>query len=264
MELRKDLVQIGFTEYEAKVYLALLSENPATGYQLSKKSGVPRSMVYETLSRMKGRGAVLETIEGRATLYRPLPPEILLDRLEQEFRRLQGELREGLQGLYTATEDDHVWSISDRPAVVSYAMQMIREAQTEIFLVLNDVDLDALKQEMAAASQKGVGVSTVLTGEAELDFGTFVRHPPLESELQGLTDALMVVVDGAETLVSGTGRDSTATVTRNGNLVLIARQFVWMELFTQRIYRQLGPELLTRLDPSDRQIFESLAGREGG
>ena len=35
------LGQIGFTEYEAKVYLALLREYPATGYQLSKSSGVP-------------------------------------------------------------------------------------------------------------------------------------------------------------------------------------------------------------------------------
>jgi Cd2+/Zn2+-exporting ATPase len=50
-----------------------------------------------------------------------------------------------------------------------------------------------------------------------------------------------------------------ATVTKNPDLVLIARQFVWMELFTQRIYAKLGPELLSRLDEDDRQIFESLA-----
>ncbi len=40
-----------------------------------------------------------------------------------------------------------------------------------------------------------------------------------------------------------------ATITRNANLVLIARQFVWMELFTQRIYAQLGNDLLERLEP---------------
>jgi hypothetical protein len=41
--------------------------------------------------------------------------------------------------------------------------------------------------------------------------------------------------------------------------VLIARQFVWMELFAQRIYGQLGGTLLARLAPEDRQIFESLS-----
>ncbi|MBN1935168.1 MAG: TrmB family transcriptional regulator, partial [Anaerolineae bacterium] len=37
----EQLVKIGFSEYEAKAYIALLRENPITGYQLSKLSGVP-------------------------------------------------------------------------------------------------------------------------------------------------------------------------------------------------------------------------------
>ncbi|MCZ7670869.1 MAG: helix-turn-helix domain-containing protein [Chloroflexi bacterium] len=56
IDLRTALNKIGFTEYEAKVYLALLREHPATGYQLSKESGVPRSMVYEALKRLHNRG----------------------------------------------------------------------------------------------------------------------------------------------------------------------------------------------------------------
>jgi hypothetical protein len=48
------------------------------------------------------------------------------------------------------------------------------------------------------------------------------------------------------------------------NLVLVAWQFVWMEMFTQRIYAQLGPDLLKSLDPAAGQIFENLsAGKEG-
>ena len=96
MDLLKDLTQIGFTEYEAKVYLTLLRDYPATGYQVSKDSGVPRSMVYETLSRLHGRGFVLETTEGRATLYRPLPPKTLLARRVSEHERLITDLRGGL------------------------------------------------------------------------------------------------------------------------------------------------------------------------
>jgi Cd2+/Zn2+-exporting ATPase len=57
MELLDDLNALGFTEYEAKVYLALLKDHPATGYQLSKQAGIPRSMVYEALGRLDVRGA---------------------------------------------------------------------------------------------------------------------------------------------------------------------------------------------------------------
>lgn len=258
MDLVAGLVAAGFTEYEAKTYLTLLRDHPATGYHLSKESGVPRSMVYEALGRLHARGAVLETSHGRVTQYRPLPPDVLLDQHEQEHRRLVSMLRQGLRQLYTAQDDERVWSISKRPSVLSYATQMIAQAQDEVFLVLTDPDIEALYQHIREASDRGVSVSALLTGRAELDCGRIARHSRHESELQELTGTLMVVVDGQEVLIARSDVETQATITRNPNLVLIARQFVWMELFAQRIYSRLGPDLLTSLAPEDRQVFESL------
>ncbi len=258
MDLLTELTAIGFTEYEAKVYLALLRENPATGYQISKKSGVPRSMVYETLSRLYARGAVLETVEDRATLYRPLPPDQLLDRYEAEHRRLLDRLRRGLNELFTAPVEEYVWALSGRASVLAYAGQMIARAKEEIYLVLPDDALTILRDGITAAWERGIDVSALLTGGQDLPVGRVARHPPLESEIQELIGTLLVVTDRREALIASTERETTATITRNANLVLIARQFVWMELFTQRIYERLGGELLERLDPEDREIFESL------
>lgn len=260
MSLLNDLTEIGFTEYEAKVYLALLREHPATGYQLSKESGVPRSMVYETLRRLHGRGAALETVEGRSTLYRPLPPSILLRQYEADHRRLLENLKGGLEELFEEAPDDRIWTISGRRTTLTYAVRLMQGAQEELFLVLTDADLAALRDEIIVAWGRGVSVNTLLTGDGSLNCGQVARHPPLESQLQGLTATLLVVADSREALVaSGNARRQTkATITSNADLVLIARQFVWMELFTQRIYAQLGPDLLERLDPEDREIFESL------
>ncbi|MGB5061681.1 MAG: helix-turn-helix domain-containing protein [Candidatus Promineifilaceae bacterium] len=260
MDLLADLTKIGFTEYEAKVYLALLREYPATGYQLSKESGVPRSMVYEALKRLHGRGAALETVEDRATLYRPLPPQILLDRHQEEHERLLQDLEQGLNALYTSVADNRVWTISGRTAVLAYAAKLIREAQTELFLVLTDEDLAALRLDIIAAAERGLEINTLLTGSGALNCGRVAYHPPLESELQGLTATLLVQTDEVEVLIASAAphHETTATITRNQDLVLIARQFVWMEMFTQRIYAQLGADLLARLDPEDREIFASL------
>lgn len=259
MDLLAKLGAIGFTEYEAKTYLALLRDYPATGYQISKQAGVPRSMVYEALGRLHGRGAVLETHEGRASLYRPLAPDLLLDQHEKEYQRLMGQLREGLTQIYVGRTEDRVWSIGRRRSVLSYANQMIRQAEIGLHLVLGDVDLELLRGEILAASERGVEVNALLTGEAELACGQVARHAPLESELQELTDTLMVVADGQEVLIARTDMETKATITRNANLVLIARQFIWMELFAQRIHAQLGAKLLAQLDPKDRAIFDSLA-----
>jgi len=259
MGILEDLQAIGLTEYEAKVYVALLRDSPATGYQLSKQAGVPRSMVYEALGRLQARGAVLTTDESRATLYRPLPPDVLLNRYDQEQRRLTSSLREELSTLHTASDEDRIWSVTGRGSVLTYAMRMLDEARSEALLVLNDGDLDTLRDKIIAASARGVSISSLLTGLGELHCGRVARHPPQESALQHLMDDLVVVIDGQQALIANADQEMTATITRNRNLVLIARQFIWMELAVQRVYARLGSDLLANLDPEDRRIFEGFS-----
>jgi Cd2+/Zn2+-exporting ATPase len=252
------LVAVGFTEYEAKIYLELLRDNPATGYQLAKHAGIPRSMVYEALGRLSNRGAVLETVESRATLYRPLPPDVLLENHAQQQRELLEGLGEGLRHLYQAPDEGRLWTINGQQPIYAYTKQMIRDAKESLMFVLPDPDLNVLRHEVMQAQERGVAISTLLTGEGQLDVGQVAHHPPLESEIQRLSGMLMVVADNLEVLIASTTRETTATITRNHNLVGVARQFIWMELFTQRVYAQLGPDLLARLEPDDRRIFESL------
>jgi len=256
MDIQTMLTHIGFTEYEAKVYKSLLQENPATGYQLSKKSGVPRSMVYETLGRLSTRGVVLESVEGRVTFYTPLPPDLLMDHYEDEQRRMTENLREGLQKLYEATDEDKVWSITGRQPTLAYASRIIAEAQQEVHLVLADDDLEVLYADIVAAHNQGVSISTLLTGEADLDYGRVAYHPPLESELQELTNTLVVVSDNHQALIASKSEIGTkATITGNHNLVLMARQFVWMELFAQRVLEKMDEDFLDQLEPEDRDIL---------
>jgi sugar-specific transcriptional regulator TrmB len=262
MSLLNNLTAIGFTEYEAKVYVALLRDSPATGYQLSKSAGVPRSMVYEALGRLDVRGAVLKTDDRRATLYRPLPPDILLDRFQKEHQNLLVNLRQELNTVYDARQEDHFWSIQGSGSVQSFAYQMLDKAQEDLLLVLNDTDLEYLQSKLAEAHARGVEISTLLTGEGILGFGQVVRHPPLESEKQELQHMMVIVADNEQVLIANKHIETTATITTNPNLVLIARQFVWMELFAQRIYAQIGPDLMARLNPEDREILEVYANPE--
>lgn len=254
-----DLMSLGFTEYEAKVYITLLSDHPSTGYQISKQAGIPRSMVYEALGRLSGRGAVLQVGEDRATHYRPLPPEILLDRYIHEQERRVMNLRNDLRNLYVDKKEERLWSIRGGETILTYASRMIQKAEDEISLVLADPQLETLSGDICRAHERGVIVSALLTGEGELGCGEVARHPPLESELQQLTGMLVVVVDQEETLIASSNGELTATITNNRHLNLIARQFVWMELFAQRIYKQIGNEIMPKLNHEDQHILKSFA-----
>ncbi len=255
MNLLEQLAALGLTEYEAKVYLALLSENPATGYQISKSSGVPRSMVYEALGRLEARGAALKSEDEKATLYRPVSPAVLLDRYEREARERAATLRAELLPLYNQQESGRLWNFSGRREALASAGELIDGAQRELMLVMTDADVEALRGRLEAAHARGVAIGAMLTGNAPFSIGQVVRHPKRETELHRMDETLIVVQDEREFLIASGHLVTSATVTTNPNMVLIARQFIWMELFAQRIFARLGPDLLERLTPEDRQVL---------
>jgi HTH-type transcriptional regulator, sugar sensing transcriptional regulator len=255
MDLIDQLHTIGLTEYEAKVYLALLRDYPATGYQLSKAAGIPRSMVYEALGRLEARNAVLKTVEEKATLYRPVAPGTLLDRFEQETQSRLASLRASLLPLYNRQDEGKLWTFGGRREALSYAAELISNAQRELMLVLTDADVDELHALLADAHSREVALGVMLTGEAPFALGQVVRHPRRETELHRMLETLIVVADEHEVLIASGHREAKATVTTNAEMVLIARQFIWMELFAQRIFERLDADLLARLDPEDRNTL---------
>ncbi len=257
-----DLMSLGFTEYEAKVYIALLADHPNTGYQISKQAGIPRSMVYEALGRLSGKGAVLQSGEERATQYRPLPPEVLLDKYVQDQERKVENLRKYLRTVYLDKKEDRLWSIKGEQTILTYASQMVHKAEAEVLLVLSDPHLEILMPDIYDAHDRGLVIGALLTGEGELGCGEVAQHPPLESEVQELTGMLVVVVDQEEALIASSNGGLSATITNNRHLALIARQFIWMELFAQRIYKQIGTDLIANLEPEDQRILEGFAPQD--
>src|SRR3546814_7860517 len=62
-DLLQDLKRLGFTEYEARVYVQLLRQSPATAYEIAKAASVPRPNTYHALEALAKRGAVLPVSE---------------------------------------------------------------------------------------------------------------------------------------------------------------------------------------------------------
>ena len=56
--IAKQLINFGFSEKEAKIYLALLELEAATVFETAKLSGVNRSSAYVVLEALKKKGFV--------------------------------------------------------------------------------------------------------------------------------------------------------------------------------------------------------------
>lgn len=81
------LVDLGMTEREAKLYIALLSRPESTPAELHHLSGIVRNKTYETLEQMVQRGFCTERREGRKKYYRAISPETLQEALQRQWQR---------------------------------------------------------------------------------------------------------------------------------------------------------------------------------
>lgn len=70
-----ELQKLGFSPYECKAYVGLLKNSPVTGYEVSKRTGVPRSMIYEVLGKLLDKGAIY-VVPSEPVKYSPIPAKI--------------------------------------------------------------------------------------------------------------------------------------------------------------------------------------------
>ncbi|MDD5438059.1 MAG: helix-turn-helix domain-containing protein [Patescibacteria group bacterium] len=74
MDLQSAIQNLGLTEKEAKIYLALLQSGQSTAYQIAKKSGLKKPTTYVILDGLIERGAVRKILKTKAMQYKATDP----------------------------------------------------------------------------------------------------------------------------------------------------------------------------------------------
>jgi sugar-specific transcriptional regulator TrmB len=252
------LVKIGFSEYEAKAYVALLRESPVTGYQLSKLSGVPRSMIYEVVGKLTARGAAMTLRTGGSTKYAPVPAVELLDQLHREHEELTDSLKDDLASLISVPDLDYVWNIEGHENIMAKAMEMIGQAKARIYLALVPATFPALQPVLEGAIGRGVRVVVYTTSEFDLPGSqVVVAHVAEETLGQARGLGLILVIDGEEVLVAEwlSETQARASWTSSPLLVFIAEHHLRTDLYLPQILALLGDQALDIIQEEDRELF---------
>jgi sugar-specific transcriptional regulator TrmB len=82
--LEKFLEEIGLTDKEAPVYLALLGQDSATPSELAEKTGIKRTTVYVVLESLEKKGLASELPSGTTSRFHAEPPERLQTYIERQ------------------------------------------------------------------------------------------------------------------------------------------------------------------------------------
>lgn len=248
-EIVERLKLIGLNSYEAKVYLALLKQHPATGYEVSKESGVPQARAYDTLKTLESKKLVVAT-EGKPVTYIPVSPDDILKRFEKQYQSSIDYLRSTLPS-YTVESIEPVYNIRGRDVIFKHVVEQINSAQETIFLEICKEDEDYVRAALKQAVDRGVTVHVVGYGDISYDFCKVHPHP-LPPQEDGMIKStfgsrwIILAVDTVEALVSNAevgAEDSHAVWTRNPAIVLLIKEMIVHDIFLLDIETRLKEPL---------------------
>lgn len=78
------LERLGLNRNEAKIYLALLDLGEAPAGQVSKKTQINRTTIYDSVERLIQRGLVTYVIKANKKIFQPVPPIKILEKIKEE------------------------------------------------------------------------------------------------------------------------------------------------------------------------------------
>ena len=111
----KQLQQVGLTEGESKVYLALSELHESTTGNIIQQAGVSSSKVYDILQRLAQKGLVSMQIKNNTNHYQAKAPQRILDYLHVQETEIQAKQQQA------KTLIQELQEIQTRPQQTQYA-----------------------------------------------------------------------------------------------------------------------------------------------
>ena len=173
-KVKKSLEKVGLTSYEIRTYTSLINSGELNASELSNKSGVPYSKIYEVLGTLEEKGWI-GSDDSRPTNYIAKSPTTALDttkqNLDTEFSNNQNKILSELVPLYEksgTSEKPDIWFISGVMNIVSKIMEMVENCREEVMIAVPQAGEEIVKQALPKLRQlhdKGIEI-TILTSDS--------------------------------------------------------------------------------------------------
>ena len=103
-----ELKELGLTDNEIKIYLALLEHGTLNPTKMAEKTGLHRSYIYDTLDRLMERGIVNTVLVNNKKNYQAVDPKVLREIFELKLRQIDNILPQLSTLFNTAKEETRI------------------------------------------------------------------------------------------------------------------------------------------------------------
>lgn len=264
--LVESLKKLGLTEYEAKVYAALVGLGEATAREVHEASEVPRTRIYDVLRDLADKGFV-EFIQGSPTYYRVVEPETVLEILRKELLDAIDISEKELKKLDLEVQgSSSIWCVRSEWAIKNRVRDFLKTVDGNLLIFCQNPDFlkehrsqigkEHLKMVIVDRADKfeGLGID-LLEGEGSSDKcpeqfpeqlpERFPEHSDLRLKLKELrpeyatlfqsqagadpsyTVDCILIKEGKESLVVGkTGKEKMAVIMKLPLIAVLQKTFL--------------------------------------
>ncbi len=241
------LQQLGLSQNEAKVYLALVKRNPLNGYEAAKSSGVTRTMIYDILARLVQKGYV-RRIETEPTLYCAIGRKDLIEKLRTDHSRKVTHLDHLLSNISTINEDEYyVFNLrGGERQLIDQLNTHIKNARESIYLSIWDIEAEKIQDELEKANNRGVKIFIFSFCKMPFSFGTQCSYMIGDLKISDLVQferRRVVAVFDKISMIVGTGNsavDDVSIFTGNPVLLDMAIDQIILDLLLLQNFRIFG------------------------
>lgn len=258
----RSLTTLGFSQYEARCYVGLLTGGPQTGYGVAKATGVPQPKVYEALRKLVARSAA-EEVAGEPVRFLARAPERLLADLRSSFEgrlAVADEVSRDLAVPAGPPALEPVARLERREDVLGAARAVVAAGERRAYLSASAEEVEALAPAMADAVARGVDLVVLVFGvlHVELPGVRLFRHASTDGALYRAHQAryLALVVDSRETVqaVAADGHAWHGVRTTSAPIIAAVKGFIRHDIDLQRVFADFGPQLVEAYGPGLQEL----------
>lgn len=232
----QQLLNIGFSLNEAKVYVTLLNHQILNGYEIAKYSGVSRSLVYNVIVRLVDKGYI-HKFNGEPNYYSAVNPEEIMKNIRRENEQ---HLHEAENYLKTTNkihnESEFIYNIKGFDNFIKKGKELIANAKKEISLSIWKTEFHLLEPGIKEAIKRGVKVFIFSFNSLDSQGATVFSYGVKDPEKLFPYRRLTMVVDNEWVLIGENMSEHTVSIfTKNHAVLSLATDEIVLNVFWQRL-----------------------------
>lgn len=161
------LKRLGLTEYESRAYIAIVEVGEAEASEIAMRSGVPRTRIYDVLSRLENRGLIQKIKGSRPAIYAAIPPEKGLEPLKGQLVEELSDSIKHLNNIYLSSKHMSKCEVSLFRGMHAYKVAIdlidraVRDLLVRVIYFPSDV-FETLVDSLRKVRERGVRINLTI------------------------------------------------------------------------------------------------------